>query len=340
MTAAAVLGLAWPPAVPAQPPGAQVFGEIVFGSSAAALQPGLAVACPVLVPAQPWALRWQSAAPVLRGEAGGVSFAESGELLFATISVDERAVADAARAAAAGSALEHAARRAYEALFALLDARGHGKLLRVWNYVPRINEVEGGLERYRQFNIGRQDAFAGAGRVLEGAVPAACALGVGDGALAIACLASRRTPLAIENPRQVSAYHYPSAYGPRSPTFARAALLRGEDKPLLFISGTASIVGHRSLHVGDVVAQTHETFDNIEAVLAECARVAPEARYRVDELACVAYLRRAADLDAVRAVVEQRLGPRAQCTYVEADICRADLLVEIEASAGHPNLEA
>jgi len=40
------------------------------------------------------------------------------------------------------------------------------------------------------------------------------------------------------------------------------------------------------------------------------------------------YLRHAGDLPAVRALVEARAG---QAIYLHADICRAELLVEIEA---------
>src|SRR5213082_3849534 len=61
-------------------------------------------------------------------------------------------------------------------------------------------------------------------------------------------------------------------YGSHSPLFSRATLLRQSGGLALFISGTASIVGHTSLHVGDTVAQTRETLANIEALRAEIGR--------------------------------------------------------------------
>ena len=54
----------------------------------------------------------------------------------------------------------------------------------------------------------------------------------------------------LGNPRQVNAYDYPSLYGPRSPSFARASLYRSDSATQLFISGTASVVGHQSQHKG------------------------------------------------------------------------------------------
>ncbi len=150
-----------------------------------------------------------------------------------------------------------------------LEQTGCAHLLRVWNYLPQINGDGGGLERYRQFNLGRQQAFVEAGQAAFEGAPAACALGIHQGALCIRFLAGRTAPLPIENPRQVSAYRYPPTYGPRAPTFSRAAIAEiGGGEVALFISGTASIVGHETVHVGEVLAQTQETLRNLDAVIA------------------------------------------------------------------------
>lgn len=311
----------------------QILGEIRFGTSDGlpGAAPCVRVRVPTLNPVRPWRALWCTGRPVSAGQHGPVRYRHTEELLFGALAVDEsdfRAVGEA-------SALQLAAEHAYAALFAALGETGFSGLLRVWNYLPRINHVENGIERYRQFNIGRQDAFTRCGRALTGAVPAASALGVGHGALEIGFIASRSPLHAIENPRQVSAYDYPSEYGPRSPTFSRASLARCTGQDLLFVSGTASIVGHRTVHVGDVAAQTRETLSNIEAVLGAAARLDPRMPPTPAGLGCLAYLRRAADLGAVRAQVEDGLGADAQVCYVQADVCRADLLVEIEASGGH-----
>ena len=230
--------------------------------------------------------------------------------------------------------------RAYRDLFKTLDQAGTPHLLRIWNYLPQINADGGGLERYRQFNLGRQEAFFEAGRAAFEGAPAACALGIHQGALSIRFLAGQTAPMPVENPRQVSAYRYPETYGPRSPTFSRAALAEiGNGEVALFISGTASIVGHETVHHGDVLEQTRETLRNLEAVIA-AANGQATARFALAMLDCVVYVRHPADTDKVRGVLESALGADApmirHAVYLEADICRSDLLVEIEAHAVAP----
>lgn len=338
MSEAALVHLLWPLGVgedlPAALDPAQVLGELRFGAVAddAGDLPCLHVRAATLVPAQPWRALWVTDRPVTAGVYGRIRYRHTDQLLFGTVAVDESAF----REIDGVSALQQAAKQVYGELFAALDQAGFPGLLRVWNYLPRINAIEHGVERYRQFNIGRQDAFAAWGRELTGRVPAASALGVEHGALEIGFFATRSPLDAVENPRQVSAYHYPADYGPRSPTFSRAAVAHLPGQDLLFISGTASIVGHQTVHGGDVGAQTRETLTNIGAVLNEAAQVASGIGPSAAQLSCLAYVRDAADLAVVQAQVHDVLGADAQVCYVQADVCRADLLVEIEASGGHP----
>lgn len=233
------------------------------------------------------------------------------------------------------SGLQAATQRAYADVFAVLAQQPCTQLLRVWNYFADINAERGGIERYRQFNAGRQQAFIDARRNAFDGAPAACALGTRGGPLQIFFLAGRQAPLAIENPRQVSAYRYPAAYGPRPPTFSRAALAdTGAGRSALFISGTASIVGHASMHVQDVRRQTEESLANIAAV-RQVAAARSGLALPAGEMVYTLYLRHPGDLATVRAVFEQAVGPASaaarEAIYLNADICRADLLVEIEA---------
>lgn len=269
---------------------------------------------------------WEVDSPVISGASEGIAWRRSGALLFGVIDLleSEVTVADGV------SALRHLGEQAYRRIFRLLDEQGMPHLWRLWNYIPDINGEQAGLERYRQFNMGRGDAFEGCARSVTEQIPAACALGMASGPLTVAFLAGNAPVVPIENPRQVSAYRYPQAYGPRSPTFSRAALATLGDQEVLFISGTASIVGHETLHLGDVVAQTRETLDNIGAVLAEAAKVSRSEAFPLTSLDYRVYVRYAKDAPAVRAVMAQRVGSaRVHC--VQADVCRRDLLVEVEA---------
>ncbi|MCW3481206.1 hypothetical protein OL229_16815 [Neisseriaceae bacterium JH1-16] len=269
---------------------------------------------------------WHSATACRRGQFQDIHFSANEDLLYGVINLEE----EAATAHDAGTALQQAAEKAYRQLFSLLEAENFPHLWRVWNYVPRINAVEHGLERYRQFNIGRHQAFDDFARPVDSS-PAACALGVEHGPLSIAFLAARQAPHCIENPRQTSAFAYPRQYGPRSPTFTRAAVANSDKHDILFISGTASIVGHGTAHIGDVVAQTRETVANIAVLVEQARQLVPAAGYTLDGLDYRVYIRHAADYPSVRNTLEQLIGPSIRAVYVQADICRSDLLVEVEA---------
>ena len=315
------------------------------------------VATPVLLGTADVREVWRCGGPAESGQRNRVRFRRSESLLFGCIAVPEGSVPEAplpeaplpeaevpGATAAAGahgavtrSALHVATVGAYREICTTLEAVGYPHLLRIWNYLPDINLDSHGSERYRQFNSARQAALREAGMPLAGNVPAASAVGASRGSpLLVYFLAGRAAPLSIENPRQVSAYRYPRRYGRHTPVFSRATLLRQRGSLTLFVSGTASIVGHRSLHVGDTAAQTRETLANIEALLEEANRVEHGARFTLGSLALKVYLRRPADLPVIRAQLAAALDPRQPVIYLQADICRQDLLVEIEATGMCP----
>jgi len=301
------------------------------------------VSTPVLAAGAQVCEVWRCAEPAESGRHGGVRFRRTGDMLFGCISITEAELCAPPSDSLpqgrrhAHSPLHEATTEAYRQICATLDAESYPHLLRVWNYLPDINRHIHGTERYREFNSARRLALRASGRPLSGNVPAASALGAGpDSPLLVYFLAARTAPTFLENPRQTSAYHYPRRYGPHSPVFSRATLLRQPGSLMLFISGTASIVGHRSLHVGDTVAQTRETLTNIEALVAEANRMAPGARFSLDALACKVYVRRPVDLPVIQAQLTSALGEDARLIYLQADICRQDLLVEIEAAGMCP----
>ena len=273
---------------------------------------------------------WRVADPDLQLTTGSaqarVHYRCSDDLLFGTLSLAEQAI----DAGSEAGALLRATEIAYQEVFDVLGATGHPHLIRIWNYLPQINAQSDGDERYRHFNSARQTAFRKSGRAITGTVPAACALGSPAGSpLCVYFLAARRPPKMIENPRQTSAYHYPPKFGRHSPIFSRACVWGESSRSKLFVSGTASIVGHETIHHGDVVAQTRETLVNIGALLAEANRVVGSPRFSLDALQLKVYVRRPADLPTIKATLSSRTA--ASTVFLKADICRVDLLVEIEA---------
>ena len=273
---------------------------------------------------------WRLTSPCLHGTSEGIAWRRAGDILFGVIDLDEAEFA----AIADHPPLQAASEEAYHRIFRLLDMQKLPHLWRIWNYMADINAETHGLERYRQFNIGRQDAFIAHHRSATGNMPAACALGLTGGPLSIAFLAGATPAMPLENPRQVSACNYPAEYGPRAPIFSRAALVHPPGQEILFISGTASIVGYRTIHPDDVAGQCREALANIAAVVAEANRAARSRPFALDELVYRVYVRHAADFPVIRDTLAPPLGG-ADVLYVQADICRADLLLEIEAMASH-----
>jgi enamine deaminase RidA (YjgF/YER057c/UK114 family) len=285
---------------------------------------------PVLGGADSAAEVWRLAGPMHSGQRGRVRYRHNGRLLFASLSLAEAEFADDA-AAGAAAALRCATEAAYREMFGLLETLGFPYPLRIWNFLSDINLSGEDGERYWHFNGARQEVFMDLKRSIAGNVPAASAVGVAPASpLTVYCIAAARAPIALENPRQCSAWDYPAQYGPRSPTFARACIT-SDAAQTLFISGTASIVGHASAHAGDPCEQTREIVRNIRAVIgAANARLGGE-RYELERLRYKVYVRRAEHQPSIDRELRRALGAAASVLYLKADICRHELLLEIEA---------
>ena len=127
------------------------------------------------------------------------------------------------------------------------------------------------------------------------------------------------------------AYDYPSKV-----SFSRGMRVELEGAVLLFISGTASVDEQgRSVHPGDIKAQTRRTFHNITGLLES------EGADWHDIVRTTCYLadfRHYDEFNGVRNAfyMEQGLNPLPASTCIEARICRPELLVEIEALAMIP----
>lgn len=230
---------------------------------------------------------------------------------------------------------------AYRELFATAQAHGWSDAVRIWQFIPAINEGHGDQERYRRFCVGRAAALDELGLV-DHRMCAATAIGTRDDTFRLMALFAKQPGRSIENPRQISAWQYPRQYGPISPAFARATTvpLNGVDDTqglALMVSGTAAVVGHASAYPGDVLAQTNEAMTNVDAVLAEAQRVTGHAMGTVGANSVVrAYLRQPNHWAEVADVIEQRW-PDAAIMGLQGDVCRAELLVELEAwHAIHP----
>ena len=265
---------------------------------------------------------WESPTPVLRDQIEGIRLAFTDDVVFGCLEIKEQT----------GSLLEDVARDAYAQIFNYCTQSGFSHLLRMWNYFPGINIDQIGLERYKRFCVGRHQAFSAHQKEFASTLPAASAVGTSDGPFQVLFLAGKHPGNPLENPRQISAYEYPSLYGPKSPSFARAMLYStGGRGSQLFVAGTASIVGHATRHQEDPAEQTVETLSNIHAILNRAQHEGHESwGIEYSEGLMKVFVRHEKDLSAVCGVLKDHILGKASIHYVLGEMCREDLLVEIE----------
>ena len=292
------------------------YGSLPEGGATGRL-PTARIDLPVLGP-KPLAEAWYGRHPAEYGEAEGIRYAQNGEVLFGIIELS-------------ANTIDSAACESYLRIIRLALSSGYPNLVRLWNYFPGINDEYLGLERYKRFCLGRYQAFSEAGYRFGEDLPAASTIGTEAGDLRVYFLASRSTARQIENPRQVSAYRYPLRYGPRSPSFSRAMQLGDEANAELLISGTASIVGHETVHAGNVLKQCAETVENLRAILAQAGGTNQHhGAIQGRRSAWKIYLRHAADYERVRDLAAEALGSPSSLLFLRSHICRQNLLLEIE----------
>ncbi len=242
-------------------------------------------------------------------------------------------------------------KKAFEQMQASLDAVGvkFDQIVRTWLYLGDIVGPEKETQRYKELNRARTDFFkpfhfgnSHASAAAPGDIyPASTGIGIDGRDLLMSCvaLATERDDVSLtplENPQQVAAFDYAPVYSPESPKFARAMAVRIGQSDTVLVSGTASITDSESRFIDDVQGQTNQTLDNIAALISPenfQRHSLPGGGQTLDDLAIArVYIKRREDYDLVKAICEARLG-ELPTIYAVADVCRPELLVEIEGIA-------
>ena len=226
---------------------------------------------------------------------------------------------------------------------------GFEQVLRTWFYLGNITESEGGIQRYKELNRARADFYRGIQfrctasqpNIPQGVYPASTGIGMRGTGLVAGCVALQTQRddallLPLENPQQTPAYAYHPRHSPDSPKFSRGVALVLADYITTWVSGTASVVHSVSHHPGDIRKQTEQTIENIRKLLSAenfgfhgikhpGAGLRDLAKVRV-------YLKRSEDFPACKGICEKHF-PNVPALYAVADVCRPELLVEIEGVA-------
>ncbi len=234
--------------------------------------------------------------------------------------------------------LENASYHAYKKIFEYLSNNTDMNLLRIWNYIPHILRHDN-LERYREFNVGRWNAWQESGPKFSDGTPkrpAATGIGSFDGPLIVEALFTKYPVIYLENPRQTQFIHYSEKWGVRPPISARGTAHMHPDGVEVYIAGTASLLGEEVAHVGDVVEQTYETLRNIQALISgeNLMKYEIDAHFDLINLEGIrVYIKNPdTDFSRIKSILEKEL-PDKDILYVHDDICRPGFLIEIEAVA-------
>ena len=223
------------------------------------------------------------------------------------------------------------------------------QVVRQWNYIPRLVEevdVEGKtFQNYQIFNEIRQKYYSSYKN--KSGYPAATGIGSSNGVVTISFIAVSDTlcerSYELSNPNQIDAYNYGQdvlighpllELQKKTPLFERGKVMCESEQSTFFISGTASILGQETVHLGDVAGQTEQTIQNIASLLSPDASKKAAQSIDMNGSKEVAYLRvyikDKSDFPIVQQICEKEYGANCCINYVEAEVCRTNLLVEIE----------
>ncbi len=242
---------------------------------------------------------------------------------------------------AAGSSccLENA-EAAFSTFESLLKQAGlsFGSVIRQWNYIENITYFDGEKQRYQDFNNVRTGFYGH--HFKQNGFPAATGIGMNQGGIIIEFVAvesNDAVSLPLDNPEQVAAYGYSQQVlvgkpeeVESTPKFERARYLEIFGKKQVFISGTASIRGEKTVGRNDPVKQTEITIQNLQRLYSRevLSTVTGNLLQPVYGHARV-YVKNKKDFQAIRRTFKRYYG-NLPVVYIIADICRDDLLVEIE----------
>jgi enamine deaminase RidA (YjgF/YER057c/UK114 family) len=195
-------------------------------------------------------------------------------------------------------------------------------VIRTWLYIDEI------LSWYDGFNTVRTEFFDERD-VFQGVVPASTGIGVANPAgtavvadvFALKAKSNNVTVRAVPSPLQCSPIDYESS-------FSRAVEVKLPDHRRLYISGTASIEpGGETAHQGDVEGQIARTMEVVLAILES------SAMGWADTSRAVAYFKDIEHAPLLDEYCEKHSLPAIPIAVAHGDICRDDLLFELEVDA-------
>jgi enamine deaminase RidA (YjgF/YER057c/UK114 family) len=220
-------------------------------------------------------------------------------------------------------------------------------IVRQWNYIESITRIEDNSQNYQEFNDARS-RFYRKTKWHDG-FPAATGIGIGCGGVivdldAIYTNGSDIKIVSLNNTLQVPAHDYSKSVlvaaedepdrPVTTPKFERGKLVSSGTEGVIYISGTAAIRGEKSFSYEGIEEQTRITLGNIEHLISEETLVNSGAGHfaNVEISSLRIYLKEESFFEPCKKIVDENY-PGVPAVYLKADICREELLVEIEGIA-------
>jgi enamine deaminase RidA (YjgF/YER057c/UK114 family) len=244
-----------------------------------------------------------------------------------------------------GDTITQASERAFELASAILKLEGLSirNIIRQWNYIEKIayvDEAQDTPQNYQDFNDVRARYYDQVR--FDHGYPAATGIGQDTGGVIISLIALSDSPMItlkpIANPGQIDAHRYSemvlkgNSAQKCTPKFERAKLVTIGSRNYIYVSGTASILGEKTVHEGDVEKQTLTTIENIKRLFSKENQKKLGLDFEMEEIQFShlrVYVKYKEDIPAVEKVCEAELNSKSSL-YLVSDVCRENLLVEIE----------
>ena len=246
-----------------------------------------------------------------------------------------------------------AAEAAFDVMREILETEkmSFDHIVRQWNFVGNILEVKKEIQNYQTFNEVRSENYHKFRSVHS--YPAATGVGMKYGGVKLDFCAVKAEEdlkiIAIDNPDQIRPYDYSQQVlkgrpaGEKGvnqpPQFERAVFINYNMESTLFVSGTASIIGQDTIGIDDIERQTIVTLENINK-LTDTKRIGHltgNTDINAGSLILLrVYIKKQEDFPVVMTICKKHF-PGIPAIYIEADICRDNLLVEIEAELSKTN---
>jgi enamine deaminase RidA (YjgF/YER057c/UK114 family) len=214
-------------------------------------------------------------------------------------------------------------------------------IVRQWNYIENISLFNDDHQNYQTFNDSRSCFYSQA--EWSHGYPAATGIGTQSGGVMvelIALIGEQLINIALDNPLQIAAHKYsqgvllgaidPCTRQRTTPKFERARIVGLPGSQIIYISGTAAIRGESSVIANDITEQTRITMENIDHLIAPAHSQEPGTSFEYKLLRI--YVKKPSQMEDVRTYMKAYY-PDIKKIYICADICRDELLVEIEGIA-------